>query len=169
MGNFTIVAAVSLGALIATASVLLTNLIGSSRVAFAMARNGQLPKSIAKVSSRFGTPYISVFMMGVLLTVLVSVLDLKQTVAITSFAILSVHLTVNWSAIRLRKKMPSSTGFRVPLYPLVPSLGFVSCLILMFSLPQESWIVAGAVVVICAVLYMLRRKKPDEFSHSEHE
>jgi len=169
MGNFTIVAAVSLGALIATISVLLTNLIGLSRVAFAMARNGQLPKSIAKVSSRFGTPYISVFVMGALLTALVSALDLKQTVAITSFAILSVHLTVNFSAIRLRKKMPSSTGFRVPLYPLFPSLGFLSCIILMFSLPQESWIVAGVVVAISVVLYMLRRKKPDRFSHSEHE
>jgi len=78
MGNFTIVAAVSLGALIATASVLLTNLIGSSRVAFAMARNGQLPKSIAKVSSRFGTPYISVVVMGVLSTALVATLDLRR-------------------------------------------------------------------------------------------
>jgi APA family basic amino acid/polyamine antiporter len=159
MGNFTIVAAVSLGALIATASVLLTNLIGSSRVAFAMARNGQLPKSIAKVSSRLGTPYISVLVMGALLTALVATLDLKQTVAITSFAILSVHLTVNFSAIRFRKKMPNSTGFRVPLYPLVPMLGFFSCIILMFSLPQESWIVAAVVVAISVVLYMLRGKK----------
>ncbi len=158
MGNFTIVAAVSFGALIATISVLLTNLIGSSRVAFAMARNGQLPKAIAKVSSRFGTPYISIFVMGALLTVLVFALDLKQTVAITSFAILSVHLTVNFSAIRLRKKMTSTEGFRVPLYPLIPSLGILSCIILMFSLPQESWIVAAIVVAISAILYLLRRR-----------
>jgi basic amino acid/polyamine antiporter, APA family len=158
MGNFTIVAAVSFGALIATISVLLTNLIGSSRVAFAMARNGQLPKAIAKVSSRFGTPYISIFVMGALLTVLVFALDLKQTVAITSFAILSVHLTVNFSAIRLRKKMTSTEGFRVPLYPLIPSLGILSCIILMFSLPQESWIVAAVVVAISAILYLLRRR-----------
>jgi APA family basic amino acid/polyamine antiporter len=157
-GNFTLVAAVSFGALIATASVLLTNLIGLSRVAFAMARNGQFPKSIAKVSSRFGTPYISVLSMGAILTVLAFALDLKQTVAITSFAILSVHLTVNLSAIRLRKKMPNSTKFRVPFYPIIPSLGLLSCIILMFSLPQESWIVAAIAVAVSAVLYLLRRK-----------
>jgi APA family basic amino acid/polyamine antiporter len=157
-GNFTLVAAVSLGALIATASVLLTNLIGSSRVAFAMARNGQLPKSVAKVSSRFGTPYASVLAMGALLTVLAYFLDLKQTVAITSFAILSTHLFVNLSAIRLRKKMPSTMKFRVPFYPVIPSLGLLSCIILMFSLPQESWTVAAIVVVISAVVYLLRRK-----------
>jgi APA family basic amino acid/polyamine antiporter len=157
-GNFTLVAVVSFGALIATVSVLLTNLIGLSRVAFAMARNGQLPKSVAKVSSKFGTPYISVLAMGVLLTLLAFALDLKQTVAITSFAILSTHLIANLSAIRLRKKMPSSASFRVPLYPVIPSLGILSCIILMLSLTQESWIVAAVVVAASAVLYLLRRK-----------
>jgi len=158
MGNSTIVATVSFGALIATASVLLTNLIGLSRVAFAMARNAQLPKSVARVSSRLGTPYVSILAMGALLTILAFALDLKQTVAITSFAILSVHLTVNLSAIRLRKKMPGSRRFRVPLYPLIPSLGLFSCAILMFSLPLESWVVAAVVVAITAVLYLLSRR-----------
>ena len=158
-GNFTLVAAVSLGALIATVSVLLTSLIGLSRVAFAMARNGQLPTSIARVSSRFGTPYVSVLMMGALLTVLAFALDLKQAAAITSFALLATHLIVNLSAIRLRKKMPSSaTKFRVPFFPLIPTLGLISCVILMFSLPQESWVAAAAVVALSAVLYLLRRK-----------
>ena len=157
-GNFTIVAAVSFGALIAIVGVLLTNLIGLSRVAFAMARNGQLPKSIAKVSSRFGTPYIAVLSMSALLIVIAFALDLKQTVAITSFALLSTHLIVNFSAIRLRKKMPSSTKFRVPLYPLIPLLGLFSCTILMFSLPIESWVVAAIVVGISTVAYLLRKK-----------
>jgi APA family basic amino acid/polyamine antiporter len=157
-GNFTLVAAVSVGALIATASVLLTNLIGSSRVAFAMARNDQLPKSIARVSLKFGTPYISVLAMGALLTILAFALDLKQTVAITSFAILVTHLTVNLSAIRLRKKISAPAKFKIPYYPLIPSLGIISCILLMFSLPQESWIVATLVVTISAVLYVLKKK-----------
>ncbi len=159
-GNLTLVAAISVGALIATVSVLLTNLIGLSRIAYAMSRNGQLPKSISKVSSRFGTPYVSVLVMGALLTVLAFALDLKQAAAITSFALLATHVIVNLSAIRLRKKMPSSaTKFRVPFFPLIPTLGLLSCVILMFSLPQESWVAAAAVVALSAVLYLLRRKQ----------
>ena len=165
-GNFTIFTVVSFGALIATVSVLLTNLIGLSRVAFAMARNGQLPKSIAKVSTRFGTPYISVLAMGALLTVLAFALDLKETVAITSFALLATHLIVNLCAMKLRKKMPNSTKFRVPFYPIIPSLGLLSCLILMFSLPAESWIVTTVFVAISAALYLLSSKK---LSHSERK
>jgi APA family basic amino acid/polyamine antiporter len=158
-GNPNLVAAVSLGALVATASVLLTNLIGLSRVSYAMARNGQLPRTVARVSSRFGTPYISIAVMGALLVVLTTILDLRQSAAITSFALLTTHIVVNLCAIRLRKKMPNSTTFKMPLYPLVPLLGLGSCIILMFSLPQEAWIVAAIVVVISSILYQLKKTK----------
>lgn len=136
----------------------MTNLLGLSRVAFAMARNGQLPKSIAIVSQRFGTPYISILAMGALLTALAYALDLKGAAAITSFALLCVHLTVNLSAIRLRKKMLSSIGFRVPFYPVIPLLGLLSCILLMFSLPQEPWVVTTIVVIVSLVFYLLKRK-----------
>jgi APA family basic amino acid/polyamine antiporter len=155
IGNSAVVIAVSFGALIATTSVLLTNLLGLSRVAYAMARNNQLPRSIAKVSSRFKTPYITILATGGLLTALAYVLDLREAAALTSLLILCVHLTVNLSAIRVRKKMPNSGKFRVPFHPVIPSLGLVSCIILMFSLPQESWVVTAVVVVISAFLYFL--------------
>jgi APA family basic amino acid/polyamine antiporter len=157
-GNFALVAAVSLGALIATVSVLLTNLIGLSRVAFAMARNGQLPQSIAKMSSKFGTPYLSILGMGVILTTLAYALDLKEAAAITSFSILCTHLTVNVSAMRLRKKMPQAKGFKAPFYPVLPLLGVISCALLMFSLPLESWIITTVVVAISGLLYLLARR-----------
>jgi APA family basic amino acid/polyamine antiporter len=163
-GSFALVAAVSIGALIATVSVLLTNLLGLSRVAYAMARNNQLPKAIAKTSSRFGTPYVSILAMGALLTVLVYSLDLKDAAAITSFAILSVHLAVNLSAMRLRKKVSAPARFRMPLYPLIPVLGFLSCVILMFSLPQTSWVVVAVVVAIALVIYLSMRKSTKQKS-----
>jgi APA family basic amino acid/polyamine antiporter len=158
-GNNILVAAVSLGALIATTSVLLTNLLGVSRVSFAMARDGQLPKTAAKISSRFGTPYISILVTGVITALLPLILDLKQTVAMTSFGILSTHVIVNLSAARLRKKMPHSTTFKAPFYPLIPILGILSCITLMLSLPEESWIVAAIIMTSSATLYFLRSRR----------
>jgi len=157
-GNYAVVAAVSFGALVATISVLLTNLVGLSRVSFAMARNGQLPKSVAKISSKFKTPYVSILAMGALMVILVLALDLRQTSAITSFSILSTHVIVNLCAFELRKKTPNSASFKAPFYPLFPLAGILSCIILMFSLPVESWIVAVAVVIISSVFYLLRSK-----------
>jgi APA family basic amino acid/polyamine antiporter len=158
VGNSAIVAIISLGALIATASVLLTNLIGLSRVSFAMARNEQLPKSMTKVYSRFGTPYISILIMGALTAALAVFFDLRQTVAVTSFSILSTHIVLNYSAIRLRKRIKNPKTFKTPFYPVIPSLGIVSCIILMFSLPHESWIVAAVVVILSSVYYLFRKR-----------
>ena len=158
-GNSALVVAVSLGALVATASVLLTNLIGLSRVSFAMARNGQLPKPAARVSARFRTPYVSILLAGALMITLTFFLDLRQTAAITSFSILATHVVVNLSALRLRKRMPDASTFRAPFYPILPLTGVISCVVLMLSLPAESWIVAAVVVTISLVFYMVIKKK----------
>jgi len=158
-GSSTLVATIALGAIIATVSVLLTNLIGLSRVSFAMARNGQLPKSLASVHSKLGTPYVSILITGALMAILVSVADLRETAAITSFSLLSTHIILHVSAIRLRKKMPNLKTFRVPFYPLIPCLGIASCIILMFSLPAEAWIVWAIVLAIVSVYYLLRSRR----------
>lgn len=157
-GNFTLIAAISFGALVATTSVLLTNLIGLSRVSFAMANNGQLPKSMSKIHAKLGTPYISILVTGALMTVLASVSDLRQTAAITSISILSTHIILHFSVVRLRKRTPDLKTFKTPLYPLIPALGIVSCIILMFSLPIEAWIVWVGFVTAVSVYYLLRKR-----------
>jgi APA family basic amino acid/polyamine antiporter len=163
-GNSALVAAVSIGALIATTSVLLTNLIGLSRVSFAMARDGVLPKTAAKTSSKFGTPYISILVTGAMTALLLLFFDIRQTVAMTSFGILSTHVIVNLSAMRLRKKMPNSTTFKAPFYPLIPVLGILSCITLMFSLPEESWIAAIVIVASGAAFQFLRSRRKQKKS-----
>jgi APA family basic amino acid/polyamine antiporter len=157
-GSFPVVATISVGALIATVSVLLTNLLGLSRVSFAMARNGQIPKSLAKIHLKLGTPYVSILITGVLMAVLAFVSDLRQTAAITSFSMLTTHIILHSSAIRLRKKIPRLETFKAPFYPLIPVLGIGSCAVLMFSLPIESWIVSLSVIIVVLVLYALRKK-----------
>ena len=162
-GNFTLIATISFGALIATASVLLTNLIGLSRVSFAMARNGQLPKSLATIHPKLGTPYISILITGGLMAILAFLSDLRQAAAITSLSILSTHVILHLSAIRLRKRLPNLKTFKAPFHPLIPSLGLVSCLILMFSLPVEAWIVWAGVVITISAYHTLRRKTATHF------
>jgi APA family basic amino acid/polyamine antiporter len=158
-GNLALIKTVSLGALIATVSVLLTNLLGLSRVSFAIARNGQFPKSLARIHSKFGTPYVSILITGVLMAVLASFLSLPESVAITSFSMLTTHIILHISAIRLRKKIPSRNTFKAPFFPLIPSLGLASCVILMVSLPAVSWIATTAIVIASSAYYLLRRKQ----------
>jgi APA family basic amino acid/polyamine antiporter len=158
-GNFLLIKTVSLGAVVATVSVLLTNLLGLSRVSFAVARNKQFPKSLSRIHSKFGTPYVSILITGGLMATLASFLSLPQSAAITSFSMLCTHIILHTSAIRLRKKVPNLTTFKAPFFPLIPCLGLVSCVILMFSLPELAWFVAAGIIIVSSVYYVLQRKQ----------
>ena len=157
-GSYPLFTVVSLGALVATLSVLLTNLLGLSRVSFTMARNGQFPKALAKVHPKLGTPYLSILITGALMAILAFISDLREAAAITSFSMLTTHIILHTSAIRLRKKNPDLKTFKAPLFPLVPCLGLASCIILMFSLPTESWIISTIVMTAVAVLYLATKR-----------
>jgi hypothetical protein len=57
IGNALVSQAVTIGGLIATASVLLTTILGVSRMSYAMAQNRDLPGLLGKINPKLGTPY----------------------------------------------------------------------------------------------------------------
>ena len=59
-GNSLAVQLLSVGGLVATASVLLTAILGVSRMAYSMARRNDLPSALARLHSRFLTPYYAI-------------------------------------------------------------------------------------------------------------
>jgi len=142
---------VSLGGLLATASVLLTSILGVSRMAFAMARNRDLPSALSKLHPRYGTPYYSILIVGSIMTVLALSADLAGVVAVSTFASLFYYALANVSALRLKAD--------VRLYPkLLPAVGLATCLILM-AFVQPSALAIGAVcLAIGAIYYMIKSK-----------
>ncbi len=133
----------ALGALIATFNVLLTTLLGLSRIIFAMARNYDLPRPLADVSDS-GVPWKSVLFGGIAALALTLVGDLGLVVGISSFAMLCYYGSTNLAAAKL------SRGFG----RVLNLLGLVSCLILALSLPGES-IAIGALSLLAGGAYYL--------------
>jgi len=150
--NSTAVFVVSLGAIIATASVLLMTILGVSRMTFAMARNGQLPTFLRQIHPKFQTPHYAVLITGILSSVLVFG-GFSRIVAVSTFALLFHHALVNLSAIRLRAE-----NRRYPVF--VSVLGLLLCLTLLFFLSSEAWIIGIAGLLIGSVYYAfeVRRK-----------
>lgn len=156
-GNPLAVILVSIGALAATTSVLLTTVIGVSRVSFAMSRNGELPSFMSNLHPRLGTPYLSILLIGVVMTSLAAFADFKNVIAISNFGSLCYYTIANLSAFLLRKKYPSSKRpFESPFYPLTPLVGIVTCGALLLFLTTESWI-AGIIGVMIGGVYYLAR------------
>jgi APA family basic amino acid/polyamine antiporter len=58
----------------------------------------------------------------------------------TNIGTLLAFVIVCAAVLIMRRTNPKAERpFRVPLYPLTPILGIITCLLLMFSLPAENW------------------------------
>ena len=142
---------ISLGGILATASVLLTTVLGVSRVSFSMSRNRQIPEFINAIHPKFMTPYISILLTGFLMAALAFFGDLKQVVSLASFAIIITHVLVNYAALKARDEC----SFKIPFCPIPPLLGMISCAALMLFLLPDVWVVALVVLLAGVVFYSI--------------
>ncbi|MDI6849875.1 MAG: amino acid permease [Candidatus Saccharicenans sp.] len=118
---------ISVGGLLATASVLLTAILGISRMLFAMSRENDLPSCLRYIHPDFGTPLRGVWTSGLIMALLAYFFDLTSVVSISSFSLLFYYSLANVSALRLEK--------RAKKYPdSLPYLGLILCLGIGLSL-----------------------------------
>jgi APA family basic amino acid/polyamine antiporter len=144
---------VAIGGLVATASVLLTAILGVSRMAYSMARRNDLPSALARLHSRFLTPYYAILVSGVLMAALVLFLDLTHVVAISTFALVFNYSITNIAAYKLN-------GNKL-LNKVMPLLGLATCILLLAFIllaSADAWIV-GVAFLIAGTIYYVARKK----------
>jgi basic amino acid/polyamine antiporter, APA family len=112
---------VAVGAVTATASVLLIQMLGLSRTIYAMSANRQLPSLLSEVHPRFKTPYRAEILIGAAMAAAALFVDSESVIALTSLGILSYYALINLASIRLRGQ---KGAFRV--HYAVSILGFVA-------------------------------------------
>ena len=141
--------------LASTGSALNATLYSASRVSFAMGRGRDLPTSLARIASARRTPHLAIATTCVLSMTMLLLLRIREVAASTSLMFLLLFALVCYSLISLRHKQPGvKRSFRVPLVPLLPWAGVVSCVVLSFALMDLSlsaWITATIWIVIGVV------------------
>ncbi len=163
--NFLASYVVSVGAVIALLSSLLVFLYGQPRIIFAMARDGFLPKWLAKVHPKYRTPYRPTIISGIVIMTLAGTCDLTNVAALCNAGTLAAFSMVCLSVIILRRSQPNlDRKFKVPFVPLTPILGIIVCAILFFSLPRLAlitFVIWGGVGLILYFSYGIRHTKYD--------
>jgi basic amino acid/polyamine antiporter, APA family len=133
-------ALISAGALAGLTSVLLVFQLGQPRIFMAMARDGLLPQYFARIHHRFRTPYITTIWTGVAVGGVAMITDIGSLADLTNIGTLFAFVLVCLGVIVLRRKDANRPRpFRVPMVPLFPLLGVFLCVVLMLSLPLETW------------------------------
>ena len=161
-----------IGGLLSTLSALNATIYSSSRVAFAMARDANLPKPLGWVHPRRATPHIAILFSAAIVIAMAVGLPIEDVAAASDIMFLLLFVQVNVAAIRLRKLRPDlDRGFHIPLMPFVPIIAIVAmaflAIVLLHEYPKSLlvtgvWLLAGA-----GVYYGYSRKH--EAEHVERE
>jgi APA family basic amino acid/polyamine antiporter len=151
---------VNIGAIMGLASVVLVMLMGQPRIFFTMARDGLLPPVFGKVHPKFGTPYISTIVTGLVAAVIAGMFPIGLLGELVSIGTLLAFVIVCGGIIVLRRKQPDlPRPFRTPLVPLVPILGILTCLGMMALLPVDTWLRLIIWLAIGLAIYFLYGRK----------
>ncbi len=165
---------ISVFAVLSILTVMLTFLLGVTRVWFSMSRDGLLPGWFSK-TDRHGTPQRVTWIAGIASALLAGVFPIKAVADLTNIGILAAFVVVCLAVIVFRYKKPDAPRtFRLPLMPLVPAFGVLSSAFLMFQLHWETWLRFGVWLVIGLIIYFGYGRRhslmnPDSPRHEEAE
>ena len=132
---------VAAGAMTGITSVLLVMMLSQPRVMLAMARDGLVPQGFfGDIHPTFRTPWKSTILTGLFVATMAGFVPLSILAEMTSIGTLFAFVIVCGAVLVMRRTNPGANRpFRVPFVPLIPILGVLICLVLMFSLPAENW------------------------------
>ncbi len=165
---------VAAGAMTGITSVLLVMMLSQPRVMLALARDGLVPKGFfGDIHPKFRTPWKSTILTGLFVASMAGFLPLTLLAEMTNIGTLFAFVIVCGAVLVMRKTNPNAKRpFRAPLVPLVPILGIVTCLLLMFSLPVENWwrlIIWLGIGLIIYFLYGRKHSVMAQQRETEHE
>jgi len=142
-------------AVIALPTVILAFFYGQSRIFFTVARDGLLPESLARVSSR-GTPVRITIFTAVIVSIIAGLVPLAEIAALANAGTLAAFIAVCAAMLVMRKREPDRPRrFTTPAPWVVGIFGIVGCLYLFASLPTKTQTFFLGAQLIGLILYAI--------------
>lgn len=156
---------VGLTVVMATLGTLNGSLLTAPRIFFAMADDGLLYRPIAAVHPRFHTPYLAIALSAALGVIFVLMQSFEQLADLFITAIVPFYALAVASVFTLRKRPDHDPAFRVPWYPVVPTIFILAAIYLLASAliePASRWptlAVFGAILAGVPVYGLIVRQR----------
>ncbi|GAA2711035.1 MULTISPECIES: amino acid permease [Streptomyces] len=159
---------ISFGAAVGLTSVCMILLLGQSRVFFAMSRDGLLPRFFSTVHPRYGTPYRSTVLLGVVVAVVAGFTSIDVLAELVNIGTLFAFVVVALGVIILRRTRPDlPRAFRTPFVPAVPVLSVLGSLWLMLNLPAETWLRFAVWMALGVAVYFAHGRRRSRLGQGE--
>jgi len=161
---------ISVGALAGLTSVLLIYQLGTTRILYAMSRDGFIPKKLRYVNKKYKTPQVLTWLAGIIVIAGSLIMDINISAAMCIFGTLASFIIVCAAILILRKTDPDRhRPFKVPFSPLFPWLGILTCSgLTLYSFIKlktsaiyfAAWLVIGVVIYF---VYSYRKQRELEY------
>ncbi len=131
---------IGVGAIAGLTTVILISIYALSRIFYAIARDGLLPRYFAKLHEETETPIRIIVIMSIICAILAGFTTMGSAAEIVNLGALSAFISVCFGTIVLRITKPNMPRpFRMPFGVLFPTLGIISCAYLMTHTSWVSW------------------------------
>lgn len=149
-------ALVAVGAIAGLTTVILVMYYGFTRVFLAMARDGLLPKGLAKVNPHTRTPIRIIITVGIIMAVIAGLVPISQVAALVNIGTLAAFALVCAGVIILRYTKPDMPRpFKTPWSPFIPFLGVIFSIYLMIALSKVTWIRFAVWMFVGLIIYFI--------------
>jgi APA family basic amino acid/polyamine antiporter len=145
---------IAAGAIAGLTTVMLVMFYGLTRIFLAMARDGLIPTFVAKVNPKTHTPIRIIVAAGTIMAVIAGFVPMGHAAELVNIGTLAAFTFVCGGVAVLRVTQPDlPRPFKLPFDPLIPILGVIFCVYLMFSLPLITWWRFGIWTLLGFVIY----------------
>jgi basic amino acid/polyamine antiporter, APA family len=154
---------VSAGAVISmTGSNIMGNLLAGSRILFALADNGSLPRFFGAIHPRYGTPSNAIIFTAIVALGLALWGSFTVLAVASAIARLVTYISVSAATIRLRhqsfRAAVQPATFVIPLGALVPLLAIIVSLLMLAGATRQQLLGGTAALVFGAVLFVAHNR-----------
>lgn len=151
---------VTLAAIFASTSALNATVYSSTRICFALGRDGYLPTSLSRISRKTRTPHVALLFSGAITVSCAAFFPVEVVCAGASLFFIVLFNLVAVAAIKARQEHrdTSSYGYLMPFFPLIPFVSFVGRLVIgvylvLVDMGATAYIIAGVWVGAGTILY----------------
>ncbi len=145
-------AVMAAGAILSISGADESAMLGTSRLSYAMAADGYLPRLFAHLHPRYGTPYWGVIIQGLFAYIASLVGTLQGLIALTVFFLSLSYVATALSAMRLARRAPERR-LRFAGARLVSLLALGGALYLLSQTRLAGFLVGLALLAVGAVVY----------------
>jgi basic amino acid/polyamine antiporter, APA family len=146
----------SAGAVISVFSVTLVTIYGQTRILYAIAKDGLVPKAFRSVNPRTQSPVTNTLIVSTAVGIVAGLVDSTFLWDMVSMGTLVAFIVVSIAVPVIRRKQGETgrKGFRVPFGPyLVPGLSILACLYLVGGLSSTTYTVFTIWMTVAVLTY----------------